>query len=62
DSFYGHTHNHLCQLLNHPLFYVVLGIEDLVTCEYFFSSLNGVSTTIYYVSSYHWMQFIDLHM
>jgi Kyakuja-Dileera-Zisupton transposase len=40
DVFHGHAHNHLCQLVNHPLFLTSFGLEDLATCERIFAGTN----------------------
>ncbi|KZV82873.1 hypothetical protein EXIGLDRAFT_626428, partial [Exidia glandulosa HHB12029] len=38
NSFHGYGHNRLCQLGGHPLFRRGFGLEDLETCERFFST------------------------
>ena len=61
NAFHGHAHNRICQLLNHPLFRKILGIEDFETCERIFSSSNALARVIRFASYFHWLQFLDLH-
>ncbi|TFK58850.1 hypothetical protein BDN72DRAFT_781504, partial [Pluteus cervinus] len=61
DSFHGHAHNRPCQLSNHPLYRVGVGLEDFGTCERIFSSSNSAACLIRHSSYFHWKQFIDLH-
>ncbi|KAG1863675.1 hypothetical protein F4604DRAFT_1587045, partial [Suillus subluteus] len=61
NAFHGYTHNHRCQLANHPLYMNGFGIEDLETCEQIFSSSNSTAILIRHASYFHWVQFIDLH-
>ncbi|KZV89030.1 hypothetical protein EXIGLDRAFT_566979, partial [Exidia glandulosa HHB12029] len=42
NSFHGYGHNRMCQIREHPLYKRGFGLEDLETCERFFSWLNGV--------------------
>ena len=62
DAFHCWAHKRSCQLKYHPLYRSGFGLEDLSTCERFFSSLNGTARNIRHSSSYHWMQSIDLHI
>jgi len=62
DAFHCWAHKRSCQLKYHPLYRPGFGLEDLSTCERFFSSLNGTARNIRHSSSYHWMQSIDLHI
>ncbi|KIY43009.1 hypothetical protein FISHEDRAFT_54321, partial [Fistulina hepatica ATCC 64428] len=62
DSFHGYAHNCCCMLENHPLYLTDFGIEDLFTCECFFSSMNGVAPLVCHTSPFHWLQFVDLHL
>lgn len=62
NSFHGYGHNRVCQLGHHPLFRKGFGLEDLETCERFFSWLNGVGGVVRHASLFHWLQFIDLGM
>jgi len=62
DAFHCWAHKRSCQLKYHPLYQPGFGLEDLSTCERFFSSLNGTARNIRHSSSYHWMQSIDLHI
>ncbi|THH00432.1 hypothetical protein EW026_g2103 [Hermanssonia centrifuga] len=61
NAFHGHAHNRMCQLANHPLYRIVLGLEDLETCERVFSASNAVARTVRFSSHFHWCQFLDLH-
>ena len=62
DTFHCWAHKHPCQVKYHPLYRPGFGLEDLSTCERFFSSLNGTTRNIRHSSSFHWMQLIDLHI
>ena len=62
DTFHCWAHKRSCQLKYDPLYRSGFGLEDLSTCERFFSSLNGTAWNIRHSSSYHWMQSIDLHI
>jgi hypothetical protein len=62
DAFHCWAHKRSCQLKYHPLYRSGFGLEDLSTCERFFSSLNGTARNIRHSSSYHWMQSIELHV
>ena len=46
DVFHGHAHNHICQLINHPIFLKGFGLEDLVTCERIFAGTNPATHLI----------------
>ncbi|KAI6022378.1 hypothetical protein PISMIDRAFT_55462, partial [Pisolithus microcarpus 441] len=61
NAFHGFTHNHVCQLQNHPLYLAGLGIEDLETCKWIFANSNSTAALIRHASLFHWMQFLDLH-
>ncbi|EJD44456.1 hypothetical protein AURDEDRAFT_65269, partial [Auricularia subglabra TFB-10046 SS5] len=60
NSFHGYGHNRLCQLGHHPLYQPGFGLEDLETCERFFSWLNAVAAVVRHASHYHWLQAVDL--
>lgn len=62
DAFHCWAHKRACQVKFHPLYRPGFGLEDLSTCERFFSSLNGTARNIRHSSSFHWMQSIDLHV
>ncbi|KZV83900.1 hypothetical protein EXIGLDRAFT_625051, partial [Exidia glandulosa HHB12029] len=62
NAFHGYGHNRMCQLKGHPLYEEGFGLEDLETCERFFSWLNGVGGVTRHPSHFHWSQFIDLAM
>lgn len=62
NSFHGYGHNRLCQILKHPLFQLGFGLEDLETCERFFSAFNAVAPLVRHASHYHYQQFIDLFL
>jgi Kyakuja-Dileera-Zisupton transposase len=61
NAFHGYAHNLLCQLRNHPLYILGLGLEDLETCEQVFSASNAVAWVVRHSSYFHWLQYIDLH-
>lgn len=61
NAFHGHAHNRLCQLVYHPLFRKILGIEDLESCERIFSGSNPTARVIRHASHFHYVQFLDLH-
>ncbi|KZV81381.1 hypothetical protein EXIGLDRAFT_586633, partial [Exidia glandulosa HHB12029] len=46
NSFQGCGHNQMCQLRKHPLYQHRFGLQDLETCEHFFSWLNGVGRVV----------------
>ena len=62
DAFHCWAHKRSCQLKYHPLYRPGFGLEDLSTCERFFSSLNGTARNIRHSSSYRWKQSISLHI
>lgn len=62
DAFHGHTHNQLCQLLNHPLFLEGFGLKDLAMCERVFAGTNPAMCLIQHASYFHWLQFLNLQM
>ncbi|KAI0271322.1 hypothetical protein BC834DRAFT_818640, partial [Gloeopeniophorella convolvens] len=62
DAFHCWAHKRACQLKYHPLYRPGFGLEDLSTCERFFSSLNGTARNIRHASNYRWHQAIDLHV
>jgi hypothetical protein len=51
--FHGHAHNCLCQLQNLGTYVEGQGLEDLETCERFFSKTNDLAPTIRYASTFH---------
>lgn len=61
NAFHGHAHNRLCQLVFHPLFRKIIGLEDLESCERIFSASNSTARVIRHASYFHWLQFLDLH-
>ncbi|KAG2343823.1 hypothetical protein BDR05DRAFT_999730 [Suillus weaverae] len=61
NTFHSFSHDHRCQLQNHPLYLNGLGLEDLETCKHIFASSNSAAILIQHVSYFHWMQFLDLH-
>ena len=62
DTFHGHTHNRLCQFLNHLLFLKGFGLEDLATCERIFAGINPATDLIQHALHFYWLQFLDLQM
>jgi hypothetical protein len=51
--FHGHAHNRLCQLEYLGTYVEGQGLEDLETCERFFSRTNELASTTRYASSFH---------
>ncbi|EJD39879.1 hypothetical protein AURDEDRAFT_29248, partial [Auricularia subglabra TFB-10046 SS5] len=62
NAFHGYGHNRLCQVTNHPLYILGFGLEELETCERFFSASNHVAALVRHASHFHYLQFIDLFM
>ncbi|KAF8162210.1 hypothetical protein K438DRAFT_1466244, partial [Mycena galopus ATCC 62051] len=52
-AFYGHAHNHQCQLKYLATYVEGMGIKDLEGCEHFFSKSNGLSRSVQYASVFH---------
>jgi len=53
DAFHCWAHKRSCQVKYHPLYQSGFRLEDLSTCERFFSSLNGTVQNICHSSSFH---------
>lgn len=62
NSFHGYGHNRRCQLRYHPLYRKGFGLEDLETCERFFSGSNEVAAIVRHASHFHWLQAIHIFM
>lgn len=62
NTFHGYGHNRLCQVKEHGLYKKGFGIEDLETCERFFSSSNNVGGVVRHASHFHYTQSIDIFM
>ncbi|KAJ7703810.1 hypothetical protein B0H14DRAFT_2647720 [Mycena olivaceomarginata] len=45
-TFHGHAHNRSCQLKHLATYVLGLGLEDLETCERFFSKSNGLARAV----------------
>ncbi|KAF9056704.1 hypothetical protein BJ165DRAFT_1399313, partial [Panaeolus papilionaceus] len=58
-SFHGHAHNRLCQLKLLATYVKGMGLEDLETCERFFSRSNALASSIRHASVFHRMQRIS---
>ncbi|KAJ7348100.1 hypothetical protein DFH08DRAFT_1001633 [Mycena albidolilacea] len=52
-AFHGHAHNRSCQLKHLATYVLGLGLEDLETCERFFSKSNGLAQAVRYASVFH---------
>ncbi|KAJ7892561.1 hypothetical protein B0H14DRAFT_3081486 [Mycena olivaceomarginata] len=52
-AFHGHAHNQSCQLKHLATYVLGLGLEDLETCERFFSKSNGLARAVRYASVFH---------
>ncbi|KAJ7160682.1 hypothetical protein C8R43DRAFT_1086815 [Mycena crocata] len=61
-AFHGHAHNRLCQLGHLATYVKGLGIEDLKTCERFFSKSNTLSRSVRYASVFHRRQSIRTYL
>jgi hypothetical protein len=55
-SFHRHAHNHLCQLSFLATYVKGMGLEDLEGCKQFFSKSNALTSSLRYVSVFHWQQ------
>ncbi|GBE85813.1 hypothetical protein SCP_0803350 [Sparassis crispa] len=60
NAFHGYTHNHACQMQNHPNVIEGMGLEDLETMERIFSKSNEVAPVTRYASRYHRRTFVDM--
>lgn len=61
-AFHGHAHNRLCQLSYLATYVKGLGLEDLETCERFFSKSNALASSTRYASIFHRAQAIAGYM
>jgi hypothetical protein len=61
-AFHGHAHNRSCQLKHLATYVLGLGLEDLETCERFFSKSNGLARAIRYASVFHRHQAIVTYL
>ncbi|KAG6884524.1 hypothetical protein C0993_010380 [Termitomyces sp. T159_Od127] len=60
NAFHGYSHNFLCQVQYHPNVIEGMGLEDLETLEWVFSSLNQLASVTRYMSQHRRRVFIDL--
>jgi KDZ transposase-like protein len=60
-AMHGYAHNKRCQLSFHPINTIGAGLEDFETCERFFSSSNNCAALTRHASTFHRLQFLDLH-
>lgn len=51
--FHGHAHSRLCQLCNLGTYVREMGLEDLETCEHWFSKSNSLVASTQHMSPYH---------
>ncbi len=51
--FHGHAHSRLCQLCNLGTYVGGMGLEDLETCERWFSKSNSLAASTRHMSPYH---------
>jgi len=56
SSFHGHAHNRLCQTNFLATYVKEMGLEDLESCECFFSKSNALASSIGYASIFHQKQ------
>ncbi|KAJ7816298.1 hypothetical protein B0H14DRAFT_2374708 [Mycena olivaceomarginata] len=61
-AFHGHAHNRSCQLKHLAIYVLGLGLEDLETCERFFSKSNGLARAVRYASVFHRRQAIVTYL
>ncbi|KAJ7853826.1 hypothetical protein B0H14DRAFT_3450014 [Mycena olivaceomarginata] len=61
-AFHGHAHNRSCQLKHLATYVLGLGLEDLETCERFFSKSNGLARAVRYASVFHRCQAIVTYL
>ncbi|KAJ7747099.1 hypothetical protein B0H14DRAFT_2406361 [Mycena olivaceomarginata] len=61
-AFHGHAHNRSCQLKHLATYVLGLRLEDLETCERFFSKSNGLARAIRYASVFHRRQAIVTYL
>ncbi|KAJ7730827.1 hypothetical protein B0H14DRAFT_2409539 [Mycena olivaceomarginata] len=61
-AFHGHAHNRSCQLKHLATYVLGLGLEDLETCERFFSKSNGLARAVRYASVFHCRQAIVTYL
>ena len=60
-AFYGHAHNHGCQVQWHPLYVEGVGLEDFEECERTFCRSNDLASVTHLATPYHRQQHIDEH-
>ena len=61
NAFHGYSHNYECQCKNHPNNIAGMGLEDLETLEWVFSSSNALAAVTRYASAYRRRMYIELH-
>ena len=61
NAFYGYSHNHKCQCKNHPNNITGMGLEDLETLKWVFSSSNALVVVTQYASAYWQWMYIEMH-
>ncbi|KAJ7825756.1 hypothetical protein B0H14DRAFT_2596350 [Mycena olivaceomarginata] len=59
---HGHAHNRSCQLKHLATYVLGLGLEDLETCEKFFSKSNRLARAVQYASVFHRRQAIAMYL
>ncbi|KZS91015.1 hypothetical protein SISNIDRAFT_414531, partial [Sistotremastrum niveocremeum HHB9708] len=60
-SMHGYAHNRACQVKHHPNYTTGAGLEDLESCERFFSSSNGCARITRHATAFHRHQILDSH-
>ncbi|KAK0461669.1 uncharacterized protein EV420DRAFT_1266632 [Desarmillaria tabescens] len=60
--FHGHAHNRRCQLCNLGTYILGMGLEDLETCERWFSKSNSLASSTRHMSAYHRRLAIIMYM
>ncbi|KAJ7609967.1 hypothetical protein FB45DRAFT_982293 [Roridomyces roridus] len=61
-AFHGHAHNRFCQVYRLANYRKGMGLEDLETCERYFSHSNGLAKSCRYSSCFHRQQEISTYM
>ena len=61
NAFHGYSHNYACQCKNHPNNITGMGLEDLETLEWVFSSSNALSAVTQHASAFQRRLYIEMH-
>ena len=61
NAFHSYSHNYKCQCKNRPNNITGMGLEDLETLEWVFSSSNAIAVVTQYASAYWRRFYIKMH-